>query len=145
VVFQIGEYSFNKDWPVFGRWQFITASTSVLRGSGCFVVNDRSVFSRIGLIKTLEQIPTGDSAEFLTTQFAMINADTRSFIVPLWLIMIVSGIPAVRWYLQRHRERIRQTRRLRGACPDCGYDLRASKDRCPECGTAIASAAGEAA
>ena len=55
--------------------------------------------------------------------------------LPDWFIMLLSGSIAA-W---RVRERVKSKMHLRkdmvAYCQKCGYDLRASKDRCPECGT----------
>ncbi|HTL29038.1 MAG TPA: hypothetical protein VL282_07455 [Tepidisphaeraceae bacterium] len=54
--------------------------------------------------------------------------------LPHWLpILLLSALPM--WQLVT---RLRQKRRtVRGLCMNCGYDLRASSDRCPECGAMI--------
>jgi hypothetical protein len=44
---------------------------------------------------------------------------------------------ATAYLVLRHR-RAQRRRRLEGCCRGCGYDLRASSDRCPECGLAFA-------
>jgi hypothetical protein len=62
----------------------------------------------------------------------------RWVFVPLWLVALVSTILPAAW-ARRH---LRAGRRARqGLCPSCGYDLRASPERCPECGTSTATAA----
>jgi len=55
--------------------------------------------------------------------------------LPYWTIALAfAALPAaqVRRLLRALRAR---RRRAEGRCPACGYDLRASPDRCPECGT----------
>ncbi len=56
----------------------------------------------------------------------------RGIAVPHWFLISVTAIgPLARvLYIFRPRRRPRP-----GFCPICGYDLRATPDRCPECGT----------
>jgi hypothetical protein len=55
--------------------------------------------------------------------------------IPYWMLAILLALPPL-WLGTIHRRRqIRAARRHRGQCQRCGYDLRATPDRCPECGT----------
>jgi hypothetical protein len=79
----------------------------------------------------------GAGAAIVTIQGTQFSANTQNLIISYWTMLVASavltcfaGVPMFR--------RIRRGRRLaRNLCATCGYDVRASPDRCPECGTPI--------
>lgn len=54
--------------------------------------------------------------------------------VPLWWLAAITAAPLVLVLVGR---RLTVRSRRAGCCAFCGYDLRASTDRCPECETAV--------
>jgi hypothetical protein len=62
--------------------------------------------------------------------------------VPLWFLALVfASTPAM--YLSRSLRRNREAGRE--CCRVCGYDLRATPERCPECGTPVQPASAQPA
>jgi hypothetical protein len=62
--------------------------------------------------------------------------EVRELELPLWLVAMTFAVPPA-MLLYRRRRAVQRGRA--GQCPACGYDLRATPERCPECGRVIAS------
>lgn len=54
-------------------------------------------------------------------------------LLPCWFIALPAGVSPAIWMFRTLRRRVSVGT---NHCTRCGYDLRASPDRCPECGTA---------
>jgi hypothetical protein len=56
--------------------------------------------------------------------------------IPMWLVLALAAILPLTNLLSLLR---RRRRKVLGLCPNCGYDLRHSPERCPECGEPVSS------
>lgn len=67
--------------------------------------------------------------------------DQRSLTLNWWILLPITGCLVVGYRRRQGRRRLMRM----GCCAPCGYDLRATPDRCPECGTVADPVAGAAA
>jgi len=62
-----------------------------------------------------------------------IISNATYWFAPWWAVWFATTVLPAMWIVQRRRTS-RRPKRV-GFCSRCGYDLRATPDRCPECGT----------
>lgn len=70
-------------------------------------------------------------AKYLEVRLIPRGVGSWSLAIPIWLpLLFLLALPC--WQCGTYlRKRIRKSQ---GLCPDCGYDVRATPERCPECG-----------
>jgi hypothetical protein len=70
-------------------------------------------------------------AGFWFQSFEVASGHIVVIVVPAWFGLIVTGALPALWIKRRLAARRAHPP---GCCPTCGYDLRATPERCPECG-----------
>jgi hypothetical protein len=93
---------------------------------------------RTPYITNLRVVLSHQPAQFVGFQYIRYHATPTdryyAIGIPFWFVTLATafmGFRTTRAMLRRHQ---------RGRCPSCGYDLRATPDRCPECGLVPATA-----
>jgi hypothetical protein len=99
--------------PASGKWNYTRAA----------VPKGKFPFGHFSWMH--ERMPIGDGS----LQIRLIG-------IPWWSVALMASVLPAWWGLRRGKARRRSKL---GECAACGYDLRATTERCPECGTAAAA------
>jgi predicted Zn-ribbon and HTH transcriptional regulator len=87
-----------------------------------------------GTVRWSNALPVSDFVSFGGPKLT--SSSGRRTFVSLWSLMIAEmQLPVLSAIFWLRRQLQRRQQALVGHCVSCGYDLRASSQRCPECGT----------
>jgi hypothetical protein len=110
-------------WTLRGhdpRWGFCLYESKIT----CWVQSEASLVANPDAI---DDVSIGAAGFWYLRDSDHSNSRVWNVSVPLWFLVCLSAVlPMLR--------ALRRKRKLPGLCPACGYDLRASPERCPECG-----------
>ena len=117
-----------------GGWAFVAAGPPAgVRVPGLTVQRQVMMRWRFGPGEAAQGIPVPPSRMVFDSTVWRVR-------VEYWLPAVLLGLPPAAWVDRWRRLRRRAAVRAAGRCGGCGYDLRASPDRCPECGAAAGPA-----
>lgn len=121
--------------------------TTTSTGLQAWTVPARVILKHPGAVRAMSNGPLGFGYGHVPeTQLTSAGRTYRStwttLFVPYWaltvLFLLLPLTCCARWWREHRREQV-------GRCRVCGYDLRASPERCPECGAVVVEGLGRAA
>ena len=120
-------FSPNRTDPVGATWESNYARTLIAVNTPALANSPRLLASFGVLWKSPSESPGFGSVQFRKWWFQ----------INLVLPISIAGLLCAASLLLMRRASLPLRRTKLGLCPACGYDIRATPDRCPECGVAV--------
>jgi hypothetical protein len=92
-------------------------------------------FSPPGVGGDVIRLSHSEAFGFAAYRMFHVRGSSYSIAFPHWSVVVLASPLTVRWAVVWARKARVRRRVLGRLCPACGYDLRATPERCPECGT----------